>query len=44
MEKPLAPIQPAEPTPPPAWQGRKADEIPRLTVDTQLNFRGLIKS
>lgn len=22
MEKPLAPIQPAEPTPPPAWQGR----------------------
>jgi len=22
----------------------KADEIPRLTADTQLNFRGLIKS
>ena len=22
MEKLLAPIQPAEPTPPPAWQGR----------------------
>jgi len=22
----------------------KADEIPRLTTDTQLNFRGLIKS